>query len=218
MKRLLTWCLVGLGILGVLVVIALTAGYLLLYRPYIAPLGYVASGARLEERLTNRSRYVPPAGGRVSEEQVTRFVHVEERIEAVVGSRIEFVRTGYDELLRAAADGARGPTRREAHRALGAIGPVFMRAKSAQIDALNEMGFSKAEYQWVRSQVYAEAGLTLSRLDLEAILSPDDQRFEQIISVRTTRPDDIVRQPDAQLVERYLPKLKEWLALAFFDL
>lgn len=217
MKKLAIGCLIAAGVLVVLALVAATAGYFLVYRPTLSALTYVSGAERLETRLTNRSPYEPPASGDLTEEQVARFLQVEERVQTGVGGRMAVFAEQHSQLERA-AEGKRGPTRRQVHAALGTIGPVYLKAKSAQIDALNAANFSRAKYEWVRAQVYPAAGLPLARLDLRALMATEDVDFEEIIGLMRSPADQAVSEHNRALVERHLPRLKDWLALAFFDL
>ena len=46
----------------------------------------------------------------------------------------------------------------------------YVEAKQVQVDALNEAGFSLAEYRWVRSQAYAALGMPMMDMDVGKIV------------------------------------------------
>jgi hypothetical protein len=190
-----------------------TWGYFRFYKPLLSANTYVGGAQRLETIIANKSAYDPPGSGELTADQVARFVAVEERVQARIGDRRLAFTTQYDVLRQIGG----GPTSRVVRRGLGEIGGVYLQAKEAQYRALNETGFSKAEYEWVRRQVYTAAGLPVAQLDLPQILV-DPGNLEKIIEIDRASIDGAAASRNRPLVERHLAKLNDWLALAFFDL
>jgi len=54
--------------------------------------------------------------------------------------------------------------------AYGDIADAFVDGKRVQVEALNEAGFSLAEYRWVRAQAYASLDLRLMDIDIERLM------------------------------------------------
>jgi hypothetical protein len=211
-----TWVKVLLIVAAVLflaAVGAVTAGYFMFYKPLLSANTYVGGARRLESIIANKSPYDPPGSGELTDDQVARFVTVEERVQRTVGSRIATFRTQY-EVLTQTPD---GPTSRTVRRAMGEIGGVYLQAKETQYRALNEASFSKAEYEWVRQQVYAAAGLPFTHLDLPEILA-DPGNLEEVIPIERAPAGAVAAGRNQHLVEPHAARLKDWLLLAFFDL
>jgi hypothetical protein len=212
MKKWQVALLVVAGTLVVLVVGAGTAFYVMVYKPLVSANMYVGVGERLESRITKKAPYDPPADGRLTADQVTRFLAVRERVEARLGSAAATARAEHDALMRE----PRGPTSRAVRAALGNIGGAYMQAKQAQFEAFNDVGFSKAEYEWVRARVYPAAGLELVQLRVREILD-DPGNLDHVVGI--TRHSSGAADPrDRALVEPYRSRLARGLVLEFFDL
>jgi hypothetical protein len=97
------------------------------------------------------------------------------------------------------------------------IGPVYLKAKQAKVEAMNRAGFSRDEYRWVRRQVLAAAGLSLSELDLEGMRTAAQERRDKV-DVKTSSPEPVTTTANEALVASRRAQLESWLALAFFGL
>lgn len=92
---------------------------------------------------------------------------------------------------------------------------MLLEAKRAQVEALNAVGFSKSEYEWVRNQLYAAAGVDLAQLDLEGLASFNTA--EDLVDISRPRPVPSAQgnQPGD---DRLTKNLRRWRPLAFFGL
>lgn len=212
MKKWQIALLVAAGTVVVLVLGAGTAFYVMVYKPLMSANLYVGVGERLESRIIRKAPYDPPADGRLTADQVTRFLAVRERVEAGLGSALATARAEHDALLRE----PRGPTSRAVRAAMGHIGGAYMQAKQAQFEAFNEVGFSKSEYEWVRARVYPAAGLELVQLRVREILD-DPGNLDHIVGITRQSPNG-ADERDSALVGPYRSRLARGLVLEFFDL
>ena len=187
--------------------------YLRVYRPIGSPLMAMAGGKALEERqLHNRARFLPPASGQLTTEQVTKFVGVEDEVLKRLGSGIDVLTRGQRDLER--ARDADTLTIQAALRAFGDIKGVYLNAKVAQIDAMNRATVSKAEFEWVRRQLYSAAGLRLSQVDVSEVIAGVPH------ATVVVREFELTGAPgqNKQLALPFASRLQTWSALGFFGL
>jgi hypothetical protein len=209
---------VALLIAGGVLLLALggagTVFYVKVYRPIGSPLMAMAGGKALEERrLQNRVEFLPPASGQLTAEQTTKFVGVEDEVLKQVASGIAVLTQGQRDLEQ--ARDANALSVRTALRVFGDIKAVYLNAKVAQIDAMNRANFSKAEFEWVRRQLYRAAGLRLSQVDVSDVLAgvPDPT-----VVVRQFELTGSVPEQNQHLALPFASKLETWNALGFFGL
>jgi hypothetical protein len=209
-----------LALLGALVLILLvvgTYGYQRYYAPFVRPLMFVTVAGNLEQSVRTTSPFQPPATGALTPEQWTRFCDVESAVEAVMGQTTGVLAKQRDGLTASATQKAGTVPLLTAVAAFREIGPVYLKAKQAQVAAINRAGFSMEEYRWVRRQAFLGAGFPLSELDLQGIrTAPQDKRDR--VDVKTTTPDPAAAAANGALVASRRAELESWLALAFFDL
>ena len=210
----------GVGLLiaaGVLVLVAATAGtifYVKVYRPIASPLMAIAGARTLEEqRLQNHGAFLPPISGELSAEQAARFGAVEEEVQKQIANGTALLASKQADLLRASDTHALSVP--ATLSVFGNIKGVYLKAKVAQIDAMNRANFSKEEFEWVRRQLYAGAGLRWSQLDTTDVIAgvPD-----ATVEVRQFEPGIRVPGQNERLAKPLASKLQEWLALGFFGL
>jgi hypothetical protein len=172
----------------------------------------------LEREIKNRSSYAAPPTGELAPEQVARFVRVQEYTRRALGQRIDEIEQKY-EYLKKTTDASRQPSFTELMSSLRDMIGLFTDARRAQVDALNQEGFSSDEYSWVRARVYQAAGVELAG-------SIDFQRIAD--AAREGTGIDAIRVPDKpiadipaknrELVKPHMQRMDEWLPLAFFGL
>lgn len=220
MKKLLSGCLVT----GIVALVALTIGAVVLYRSA----GPVWDSARaywsrlsdfgaIDQKISNKAPYTPVASGELTEAQVQRFARVQESVRGALGQRMRQIDEKYRALT--AGDAAQTPSLTQFAGALGELSTIFVDARQFQVNALNANGFSRAEYSWVRKQVFEAAGI-------EALSAVDLAQVEQAIKNRTGI--DAIRMPEVPessvparnraLVKPYLGEVDEWIPLAFFGM
>lgn len=221
MKKLLIGCLVILVLGGAL----LGVGAYFLYRA-ASP---VVQNARdyfdrfsqlneLDKQIKNQSVYSAPQNGELSKEQVDRFTRVQDQMRATLGQRFDAIEEKYRH-LKANADPPRQPTFGEMFSALGELAGVVTDARRAQVNALNQEGFSSTEYAWVKSRVYQAAGVELSgAIDFQKIAEAA-RKGTGIDAIRVPeQPLAAVPAKNRELVKPHVKRMDEWLPLAFFGL
>lgn len=238
MKKWVVGCLVTLVVLLLCAGGVVTSSYLLLYRPYVAPAAVVESGKKVDSQIANDSAYTPPTDGRLSEEQVTRFVTVESRVQTKLGPQTAVIRQSFEDVQRASNAGRRPVPLAVALRAVGQASTALLIGKTVRLGALNETRFSMDEFRWVRLQLYQAGGVDLWAIDLDGMETGAQDLMRQRGILRSMADSafsgvhDDGRQvellhrvgkgtvPDgnAALVASCLAQLKEWSPLAFFDL
>jgi hypothetical protein len=217
MKKWVIGC--GLALL-IVIVVGVGAGYWFVYRParaYIAGFRQLGEIAELDKRVANKSPFTAPDNGELTEATVTRFVKVQEDIQSRLGSRTTELKAKYDLIERAQKGEKRSASFGEVLGALKDLAGVIVEGKRAQIDALNQSRFSLEEYQWVRQQVYAAAGIALSEIDLRNVAGAA-QSGQRNVEVKTAEITREVPEVNKELVKPYAQKLQEWMTFAFFGL
>jgi hypothetical protein len=217
MKKLAIGCL---AVLLVVLVVGGTLGYYFIIRPagsYIASFRQLAEVADIEKQVSNTRPFSPPASGELSEQMVTRFVAVQERMSSDLGGRFDELKDKYEQIERRHGAAGREASVSEKLEALKDLATIVVDAKKAQVAALNAANFSIAEYDWVRSQVYGAAGLALSGIDLKELSRMATERGSAEIDRAALALSEIPER-NRDLVQPYVARLQEWAALAFFGL
>jgi hypothetical protein len=221
MKKLLVGCLVVLVLGGILFV----AGGYILYRaatPVIQDARNYLEGLStlgdLDKEIANRTAYAAPANGELTEEQVQRFVRVQDSVRAALGQRMRDIEEKY-KYLKQHTSQDRPPSFAELLGSLREISGIFVDARRYQVEALNKESFSQSEYSWVRDRVFQAAGVeAVSHVDFKAIAEA---------ARRNTGVDDLkapempkieVPEKNRALVKPYLSRVDDWIPLAFFGL
>jgi hypothetical protein len=174
---------------------------------------------RLGDRIQNRAPYVPPASGELTSSQVDRFVAVQTRVRDELGARWTEIETKSAEIREKTQNNQRELTFAEFTSVLSDISNIYMKARRAQIDALNVQKFSDAEYTWVRNRVYEAAGMEVaSGIDMSKIeaLARESAMKSNVKLPDIKKPD--VPQANIKLIKPHLAKLKEWIPLAALGL
>jgi hypothetical protein len=217
-RQLAIGALVLAAVVVVAGVVGLTIGYYRYYKPLIRPMGFVGAVGRLDESVANTSAFSAPESRELSEQQWRRYCDIKAAIvEAVGSSSLSVVEAQRAVLLGRISHDPPSVEYREALRAIGEIGPAFLRGKAAQVKALNEATFSGDEYLWVEHQVFAAAGLELPRLDLDGMRAAPQNR-EHRVAVTSTPVDAGGAAANRRLVSGRRSDLDAWSALAFFGL
>jgi hypothetical protein len=218
MKKVLGGCLALVLIAVIALGLALFYGYQAA-RPMIDNArGMLEQGreiAALSDRVTNKSDYVAPATGELSETQVQRLLAVHAHVRQTLGPRWSELQSRATSVQSKAREGGRDLSFTEIGSMLSDFGGLLRDARRAHVDALNAEGFSNGEYSWVRLRVFEAAGLEVAR-------GIDWSSLEQAIkkgSDQTGVPVPTVSLPEVparnrELVTAHVAELKEWLPLA----
>jgi hypothetical protein len=164
-------------------------------------------------RLQNRTAFLPPASGELTEKQTADFAAVEGRVQEQLAARNAVLAQAQEDLER--ADDAHALSVPATLLAFGDVQGFYVDAKKAQVDAMNRANVSKAEFEWVRRQLYRAAGLRLSQLDVSEILAGVR---DATVQVHRFEPDGPVPERNQFLARPLASKLQAWGALGFFGL
>jgi hypothetical protein len=209
----------ALGCLGVLVILAIVGGALGYYYIILPAKSYVSSFAQLKEfpRLNadvrNKAAFAPPASGELTPEVVDRFLKTQQAFRDRMGERVRELDAKYKALDQARGD--KQPSMSDVLGALKDFGELLHEAKRAQVQALNQEGFSLAEYEWVRNSVYRAAGVSIDVNIEQAIRQVTGETSGQDLAARMVGE---VPEANRALVAPHFEKLRENIAFAFFGL
>ena len=221
MKKLLVGCLVILVLGG----IVLAVGSYLLYRaasPLIEDARTYVQGlsqlSDIERQITNTSAHTPPASGELIEEQVQRFVRVQQHMRSALGQRMTEIEEKYQH-LKSNSESNMPVAFTDLLNALRDITNVYVDARRYQVEALNTERFSQGEYEWVRDRMLQAAGMEVTgRIDVQQ-LEDAVRRGTGIEDLRTDRlPRPNVPAKNRELVKPYLDRMDDWIPLVFFGL
>ena len=221
MKKLLVGCLV----IAVLGAILFAVGGFFLYRAavpvyenarnYLEGMGKLSE---LDKQISNRTPHAPPETGELTEAQMERFVRVQDRVRTALGQRFNEIEQKYQH-LKVNAESNKQPSVTDMLSALSDLGNLFIQARRYQVDALNQEGFSQAEYSWVRDRVFQAAGMEVtSMIDLKKLETAvrEGTGIDNIGAPRVPSPD--VPEKNRALVQPHLDKMDQWIPLVFFGL
>lgn len=221
MKKLLVGCLVILVLGGIVVAV----GSYILYRaasPLIEDARNYYQGmsqlSEIERQIENTSAHTPPASGELTEDQVQRFVRVQQHMRKALGQRMTEIEAKYQH-LKANSDSNAPVAITDLLSGLRDITSVYVDARRYQVEALNTERFSQDEYAWVRDRMFQAAGMEVSsRIDVEKLEEAvrHGTGVEDIRADRLPRPN--VPAKNRALVKPHLDQMGEWIPFVFFGL
>jgi hypothetical protein len=220
MKKLLGGCLALVLIAVVALGLALFYGYQAA-RPMIDNArGMLEQGreiAALSDRVTNKSDYVPPATGELSDAQVQRFLAVHGQVRQTLGPRWSDLQTRATAVENKAREGGRDLSFSEVGSMLSDFGGLLRDARRAHVDALNAEQFSASEYNWVKLRAYEAAGLeAMQGIDWASIQETVKEGAARV-GVREPQLPEVPRPEiparNRELVKPHYDDLKAWLPL-----
>ncbi len=202
-----------IGCLAVVALVVLGGGGALYYfvgRPVLNVVNAGKSLARvseLEAKVSNKSRFNPPSSGELEEAQLQRYLGVSRSVMSHLEGRASELESRYKQLSDADSVGLRDMV-----NAYADILKLVADAKANQVTALNQNSFSLAEYDWVRTQVLAASGNTVSYVDLSRLADGDTSNVFEAPESST------VVEANVALVEPYVEELGRFVPLAVFGL
>jgi len=215
MKKLAIGCGV---LLVVLMVCGAVGGYLLYHKvsSTIAGFAELRKVPEIERSVRNQAPYAPPSNGELSQSQLKRYLAVQQAVRARLGAQATFFERNYHRLLsKKEATALDMPELVAAYRDLAG---VYMDGKRAQVDALNDAGFSLDEYRWVRTQSYAALGVPMMDFDVSRMIE-DVQAGRTPASPNRTIPLGPAGPPANQkLVKPYEKPIVDYAPYGFFGL
>lgn len=221
MKKLLFGCLVIVVLGGIVAAV----GAYILYRaasPLIEDARTYYQGmsqlSEIERQIENTSAYAPPASGELTEDQVQRFVRVQQQLRKALGQRMAAIEEKYQH-LKSNSESHVPVAITDVLSGLRDITNVYVDARRYQVEALNVERFSQEEYSWVRDRMFQAAGMEVtSRIDVEK-LEEAIRRGTGVEDIRADRlPRPNVPARNRALVKPYLEQMSDWMPLVFFGL
>jgi hypothetical protein len=215
MKKIVAGCLIVAGLVGVVG----AAGSYVVYRKVrsgVSRFAELATVRDLEKSVRNQADFMPPASGELTPRQLERFLEVQQAVRQRLGrSVVELERKYRSQLEKQEATAADLPALVSAY---GDLATGFVDGKRAQVAALNQTGFSLAEYRWVRSQAYAAIGIQMVGLDLAQLI--DDVTNGRTPAASNSRFEPAPPAPgrNQDLVAPHRKVLEDNVGLAFFGL
>lgn len=203
-----------IGCLAVVALVVLGGGGALYYfvgRPILNVMNAGKSLARvsdLEKKVSNRSRFAPPNDGELDEAQLQRYLSVSRSVMSHLEGRASELERRYQQLSDSDSVGLR-----EVVNAYADILRLVADAKERQVAALNQHGFSLAEYDWVRTQVLTASGNVVNYVDLTRLADGDSDNVFEATDSSTT-----VVATNVTMVEPYAEELARFVPLAVFGL
>jgi hypothetical protein len=216
MKKFAIGCAIVLVVLLVIGGIGAYFVYQKIGAPALKFAKSVQEVSEIEKQVKNTSSFTEPENGELTEEMVSRFVKVQSHIQTKLGKRMDDLKATYEKLDKTLGAEKRDASFSEAMGALGDLTTLMVEAKKAQVEGLNDVGFSVKEYDWIRVQVYSAVGVVAGTFDMKAMAeqaqagkveAPGGADKEQLLNVP---------EKNKALVAPYEKQLKEWAPLAFF--
>jgi hypothetical protein len=216
MKKLAIGCLIVLVLAGVVIAGVSYYAYRQARAMFVqfAELGQVPE---IEQRVRNKSAFVPPESEELTAKQVERLVQVQARVRRKLGERFAELERRYKVL-----SDKQNPTIADAPALLNAyrdLAAGWVDAKRTQVEALNEADLSLQEYRWIRNQAYKALGVPFMDFDVAKLV-------EEIraggTAVEPGRISGAVGpsgpESNRKMIEVHRKQLEENLALAAFGL
>ena len=211
---------IGCGVLLLVLGIAAAGVTYYVYRRVASTIGQFAELGQvpdLERGVMNRTAFVPPDSGELTDAQIQRLLQVQSAVRQRLGERMVTFEAKYKALAQ--KDKATYADAPAILQAYGDLASTWLDAKRTQIDALNKAGLSLEEYRWIREQAYKALGqpfvdLDISRLVDEARRGVTSEAPGQLRgSIEPAGPES-----NRIRVERIKKTLQDNVALAAFGL
>jgi hypothetical protein len=215
---------VVLGCLGVAVVVILVAGtlfYLNVIRPTRAimpDLQQLGELQAMNAEIESKEPFTPTDDQSLTSNELDRFVHVQTDMKDSLGAdfapldakahRVRSLEEG-DKKVRVGL--------RDAIRSFQGLGPLMIRAKHAQVAALNDEGFSYGEYRWVRERFYRALGYKDVGLYLEDF-ARNLGKGKMPAPPAAADTIGVIPPGDREMVSAYADSVKAWYPFLVFGL
>jgi hypothetical protein len=221
MKKFAIGCLIVLGLAAVAGGIGLYLAYDRLFKPGLemaASFKELGTLSDIEKQVRNTATFEVPQGEALTQAMVDRFVKVQQRIQSALGPQMTELKAKSEALDKAVNGERRRASVRELATGLKDLTGIVIAGKRAQVEALNDAGFSVREYEWVRQQVYAAVGVVAVGFDIKKIA--EDAKAGDVEAMSKRERDRVPDVPEGNkaLVAPFEKQIKEWAPLAFFGL
>ncbi len=202
----------AIGCFVVLLVAAVAGGgitYFKFIKPGMEMAGsYMKLGEEFEslnKQINNRRSFEPSSDKFLDEAQLQRFLAAQQQIEQQMAGRFEELKDKYDNLDKKLKQDGSTAGLGDILGAYGDLGGLLIDGKRAQVNALNDHGFSLGEYAWVRDQAYRALGESV------AVASFDNSGVQT--EYKTTIP-----QETRDMIEPHREELMRSLVIAWWGL
>jgi hypothetical protein len=214
---------IGCGIVLVVALIATAVGTYFVVnkvRSTVAGVAELGKVPDLERRVRTRSTFVPPDSGKLTADQVARYVAVRQQVRQKMGDRFKQIDSKYKSLMERVD--------RDQHTALDVpqligvyqeLAGLYVLGKQAQVDALNAKNLSIGEYRWIQQQAYIAIGMPVMNMDVSRFIDDvkegrtPEHPGQMALPVPSTGPDK-----NKALVEPHRKLLEDNASLSFFGL
>ncbi len=204
MQKVLLGCLI---VVVVLVGAGGTAGYFLLVKPAWEFVGgiqeFSQEYARLNDQVEHQQAYQPPTDGGLDSDQFQRFLVAQRDMRQTMEGEFDTLKARFEAMNADIQAEERDMNFSELFGAYQGLGELLLKAKGAQVEALNRYNFSLQEYLYVRNQSFRALGEEVS------VASFGDQA--QFSEGRL--PEDVI-----EMVAPHRQELMEGYALAWFGI
>jgi hypothetical protein len=216
---------IGCGIVLVIVAIAVGVGsWYAIHKVKETFAGFadLAKVPDIERSVSNTTPYSPPESGELTQAQVDRLLAVQTHVKQTLGARYQELDGKYkalSERINKHQDTALDfPQVVAAYRDLASM---YVEAKRAQVDALNQNNFSLSEYKWVRKQAYLALGIPVMDMDVSSVI--DAVKSGRNMDTAQAAPATLPMGPtgpdkNKALVEPHKKVLEDNAPLSFFGL
>ena len=214
MKKILFGCLI------IFVVGSVAAGlgfYFFIWSPIRDFAGKAEELATLDRQVENRQPYQAPADNLLNQQQVDRFVSVQRSIRESLGEGYQDFHVKIEEMEQRRKSGGEEAGFFEVAGLVQDIFSMISQGKKAQVGALNQVGFSLEEYDWVRHNFYQALGAAWANSSLEKILEAAQEGDIGAITAQEELKASIP-ELNRQLVAPYQEEFTQWAGFAFFGL
>lgn len=205
MKKFLVGCLV---VVVVLVGAGGTAGYFFVIKPAWEFAGgvqeFVQEYAELNEQVERQDDFEPSSDGGITSDQFQRFLVAQRDMREAMEGELTTLKERFESMQEEIDDEERDANIGELFTAYQGLGELLIKAKRAQVEALNRYNFSLQEYLFVRNQTYRALGQEV------AVASFGDQAAQ----TRSSEvPEEVV-----EMVSPHREELMEGYAFAWFGI
>ena len=220
-SRLWVGCAIAAVVACVGVVVLMYFG---VYRPARSVMGDLDQASHLRamnDGVVNRETFVKPLNGELTVDQLARFARVQSGIHAGLGRDYPLLEERAARLrgLTVSEPGQMKSERlgvRDAILAFRGIGPVMVRAKEIQVNALNVERFSVEEYRWVREHFYRSLGFSRTGTYFEDFAAQVKEGKGMTVPSEEGLPPE--PEHNKELATAYSDSVRSWFPLLVFGL
>jgi hypothetical protein len=176
--------------------------------------------APLNETIVNQDTFVPPPEGVLTEDGLQAFSRIQETMKTGMGEADYTLLHERSRILMGMFDDDeeneyRDVSLKTAVMALDGLGPILVRAKELQVQALNQEGMSLAEYRWTRERFYRALGFSRANLYFE-----DFAASMKAGEDTSPPPEDTTEPPERNrdLAALYSDSVDDWHPFMIFGL